>query len=222
MTVIKGRNSKGQYEKDGKMFVSVTTLQRDLFDVPIYLLKWYCKLGFDEAMKIFKMAGAYGTALHHAFDTWFFKRNKTQLVTDSEFSEYSNRIRAIQGFIEKNKLETVAGEQTLFDEENCVAGTCDAVFKKDSVKEIWFFDWKSGKEKRFKETMQVAEYANMFMCMHPEYNAYKKVMCIVYVGKEDSAIPEIKIYQEDVINYAIRMFKACAELHRYKAFIENL
>jgi hypothetical protein len=222
MTKVKGRNDKGRYEKDGKMYVSVTTVQRELFDVPIWLLKWYCKLGFEQAMGVFKAAGTYGTALHHAFDTWFFKKEATQKVTDAPFAEYTNRIRAIQRFIEREGIKPLFGEQTLYSEKDGVAGTCDFVGVKEEKKELWILDYKSGKEKRFKETMQVAQYASMFIENHSEYVTYAKVVALIYVGKDDTVTPEIKIYPNDVVEYAARMFKCSIELLRYKTYVESL
>jgi len=199
---IKKRNKRGMYTVDGVQYPSVTTIIR-FMGAPQELMYWYGKLGLAEANRITEAHSNYGKALHKACDESIFKGAGTTGV-DPEFRP---RIDTVVEWLGQQNYTPVSGEQTVYNADLQYAGTCDGILK--SGDGIVVIDFKTGREHRFEEALQLAAYAN---CPMVQAN----VGYIIRMGKTAEDIPSYTCYTKEELDTGFEMFKKLLELYHYK------
>ena len=200
MTEIKKRNKLGLYTVDGEPYRSVTTIIR-FMGAPQSLIYWYGKYGTAEANRLTEAHANYGKEVHKACDEAIFKGR------DCMDSEYASRIAAVTAWIEQQGFTPVGGEQTVYNPDLHYAGTVDGILKASDSTII--IDFKTRREHRFEEALQLAAYANCPMVQAT--SAY-----IIRMGKTAQYLPEYTLYTKEELATAFEMFKKMLELYNYK------
>ena len=189
------------YTVDGVQYPSVTTIIR-FMGAPQELMYWYGKLGLAEANRVTEASSNYGKALHKACDEAIFKKSENPLDPD-----FVPRVQLVKDWITSRNFTPIYGEQTIYNSELSYAGTCDGILQSGTG--IVVIDFKTGREHRFEEVLQLAAYAN---CPMVQANAGY----IIRMGKESTFVPQFTRYDKNELAVGFEMFKKMLELYHYK------
>ena len=205
-----GKRIKGYYRIDGIKYPSVTTIIGSM-GVPSELLYWYGKVGINEAEKVKRKAGRYGTKLHQCFNKYYFTGSR-----DIDIRGYERRIDQVNDWIIGNGLAPVWGERVLWDKDLRFAGTADGLFIRNNIKgnreEYILIDWKTGRERVFDEILQCATYASRI----DGFTDGRVGGCSIHVGKNDDERVKFRYFSPFALMEAFEMFKHILCLYEYR------
>ncbi len=133
----------------------------------IAYMKWLANHGWDEALAIANEAGDRGSKVHLAIGAYLsgrkvnmtdkFLNHTTEQDEELTVEEYECLLSFVRWFEEVNP-EPIVSEMTVFNDDECYAGTLDFICRIDG--KIWIVDFKTGQYIWPSHRLQVSAYSH--------------------------------------------------------------